>query len=267
MSATKIRTSCFSPNFVAANSPQFPGLMRGPNGTMFISSGILELDSNLLSLIVMEDAEVSHHMLLIRNFMSQGLVHNQPLLCASPSKDPRQFLGTLPCPALPKDDKSSHRDPDQEKGLRIAWQYKKYFWENQQSFDSQGGKKHEFCNEFDFGKPLERTDDSISSVGRIAIQSFCVPQCEYSNMVNGDKELEKLLNGNMVGLLNVHKVARINTQVHVILESTTFSINLKKRRFMVLECLNQVPIDGSSGSSYGTSSSCSVSSKTGTLDF
>ncbi|XP_021832266.1 elongator complex protein 4-like [Prunus avium] len=82
-----------------------------------------------------------------------------------------------------------------------------------------------------------------------------------------DKELEKLLTGNMVGLLNVHKVARINTQVPVILESTTFSINLKKRRFMVLECLNQVPIDGSSGSSYGTSSSCSVSSKTGTLDF
>ncbi|BBH05841.1 hypothetical protein Prudu_017344 [Prunus dulcis] len=85
--------------------------------------------------------------------------------------------------------------------------------------------------------------------------------------MNEDKELEKLLNGNMVGLLNVHKVARINTQVHVILESTTFSINLKKRRFMVLECLNQVPIDGSSGNSYGTSSSCSVSSKTGTLDF
>ncbi|KAI5324989.1 hypothetical protein L3X38_034062 [Prunus dulcis] len=217
----------------------------------------------------MEDAEVSHHMLLIRNFMSQGLVHNQPLLCASPSKDPRQFLGTLPCPALPKDDKSSHRDPDQEKGLRIAWQYKKYFWENQQSFDSQGGKKHEFCNEFDFGKPLERTDDSISSVATCFVVralndvSF---HCFWSKQFQ-DKELEKLLNGNMVGLLNVHKVARINTQVHVILESTTFSINLKKRRFMVLECLNQVPIDGSSGNSYGTSSSCSVSSKTGTLDF
>ncbi|BFG35649.1 hypothetical protein CerSpe_219230 [Prunus speciosa] len=122
MSATKIRTSCFSPNFVAANSPQILGLKHGPNGTMFISSGILDLDKILgggLSLgslvMVKEDAEVPHHMLLIRNFMSQGLVHNQPLLYASPSKDPRQFLGTLPCPALPKDDKSSHRDPDQEK--------------------------------------------------------------------------------------------------------------------------------------------------------
>ncbi|KAL6277386.1 hypothetical protein ACE6H2_020987 [Prunus campanulata] len=144
MSTTKIRTNCFSPNFVAANSPQIPGLKHGPNGTMFISSGILDLDKILgggLSLgslvMVMEDAEVPHQMLLIRNFMSQGLVHNQPLLYASPSKDPRKFLGTLPCPALPKDDKSSHRDPDQENGLRIAWQYKKYFWENQQSFDSQ----------------------------------------------------------------------------------------------------------------------------------
>ncbi|CAB4283924.1 unnamed protein product [Prunus armeniaca] len=118
MSATKIRTSCFSPNFAAVNSPQIPGLKRGPNGTMFISSGILDLDKilggglSLGSLVTeMEDAE-----------------------------DPRQFLGTLPCPALAKDDKSSHRDPDQEKGFRIAWQYKKYFWENQQSFDSQGGK-------------------------------------------------------------------------------------------------------------------------------
>lgn len=45
--------------------------------------------------------------------MSQGLVHNQPLLYASPSKDPRGFLGTLPSPVLSKDDKSHNRDPDQ----------------------------------------------------------------------------------------------------------------------------------------------------------
>lgn len=46
--------------------------------------------------MVMEDAEAPHHLLLLRNFMSQGVVHNQPLLYASPSKDPRAFLGTLP---------------------------------------------------------------------------------------------------------------------------------------------------------------------------
>lgn len=84
-----------------------------------------------------------------------------------------------------------------------------------------------------------------------------------------DKELAKLLSGyqDMVGLLNVHKVARLNTQVPFILEATTFSIKLQKRRFLVLECLNQAPVDGSSGSSYGTSGSCSGSSKAGTLDF
>ncbi|XP_068315198.1 elongator complex protein 4 [Pyrus communis] len=361
MSATKIRTSSFSRNFLAANSQQIPGLKHGPNGTMFISSGIPDLDKilgggfSLGSLVmVMEDAEAPHHMLLLRSFMSQGLVHNQPLLYASPSKEPRQFLGTLPSPAVPKDDKSSHRDPDEEKGLRIAWQYKKYFGENQQSVDRDG--KHEFCSEFDLRKPLERkflsgkridcvsiqdspnlitlhdrcatflsqfprSDGSISSVGRIAIQSFCAPQCEYTDMEwdmlsflrslramvrssnavavvtfppslllpsfsirwqhmadtllsvkaipDEDKELEKLLTGyqDMVGLLNVHKVAQINTQVPVILEATTYSMKLKRRRFMVLECLNQAPIDGSSGSSYGTSGSCSVSSKTGALDF
>ncbi|KAM5548415.1 elongator complex protein 4 [Rosa sericea] len=362
MAATKTRTSSFSRSFSGASSPQIPGLKHGPNGTMFVSSGIPDLDKILGGgfalgslVMVMEDAEAPHHMLLLRNFMSQGLVHNQPLLYASAAKDPRQFLGTLPSPAVPKDEKSSHRDPDQEKGLRIAWQYKKYFGENQQGFDSQNGK-HEFCNNFDLRKPLERqfltgkridcasildspnlvtlydrcatflsqfprSDSNISCVGRIAIQSFCAPQCGYSSLEwdmlsflrslksmlrssnavavvtfppsllssssstrwqhmadtllsvkaipDEDKELAMLLTGyqDMVGLLNVQKVAQINTQVPVILEATTFSIKLQKRRFLVLECLNQAPIDGSSGSSYGTSGSCSGSSKTGYLDF
>lgn len=63
--------------------------------------------------MVMEDMEAPHHMLLLRNFMSQGLVHNQPLLYASPSRDSRAFLGTLPSPVLSKDDKSHKRDSEQ----------------------------------------------------------------------------------------------------------------------------------------------------------
>lgn len=63
--------------------------------------------------MVMEDIEAPHHMLLLRNFMSQGLVHNQPLLYASPSSEPRSFLGTLPSPVLSKDDKSRDHDPEQ----------------------------------------------------------------------------------------------------------------------------------------------------------
>lgn len=51
----------------------------------------------------------------------------------------------------------------------------------------------------------------------------------------------------------------------MILEATTFSIKLQKRRFLSLETLNQAPVDGSSGSSYGTSGSCAGSSKN--LDF
>ena len=53
----------------------------------------------------------------------------------------------------------------------------------------------------------------------------------------------------------------------MILEATTYSMKLHKRRSIVLECLNQAPVDGSSGTSYATSGSCSVSSKTGALDF
>lgn len=363
MATTKARTSSFSRNISAAPASSVPGLKYGPNGTIFISSGIRDLDKILGGgfplgslVMVMEDPEAPHHMLLLRNFMSQGLIHNQPLLYASPSKDPRAFLGTLPSPVSSRDDKSRNVDAEQEKGLRIAWQYKKYFGDHQPNLDGQRDGKLEFCNDFNLRKPLEkhlltgkhvdcislqdcsslitfrdrcstflaqlpRYDGNITCAGRIAIQSFCAPQCEYfdmewdmlssirslksmvrsSNAVafitfpaslvspsfskrwqhladtllsvkaipDEDKELASLLTGyqDMVGLLSVHKVARLNTQVPVIPEATTYSIKLQKRRSLVLECLNQAPVDGSSGSSYGTSGSCSGSSKTGSLDF
>ncbi|KAI8026323.1 Kinesin-like protein KIN-14R [Camellia lanceoleosa] len=120
MAATKTRSSSFSRNVSVAPTSQVPGLKYGPNGTIFVSSGIPDLDKilgggfSLGSLVmVMEDTEAPHHMLLLRNFMSQGLVHNQPLLYASPSREPRAFLGTLPNPILSKDDKSREHDIEQ----------------------------------------------------------------------------------------------------------------------------------------------------------
>lgn len=319
--------------------------------TLEILGGGFSLGSLVL---VMEDPEAPHHMLLLRNFMSQGIVHKQPLLYASPERAPRVFLGTLPCPMSSKDEKFRERDPEQDKGLRIAWQYKKYIGE--QDSESQQGGKAEYCNDFDLRKPLERhllagqrvdcisihdfpnldplrqccsnflaqfprCDGNMTYPGRIAIQSLCAPQCEFSNnewdilsfirslkcmirssktvaiitvpsslisptfskrlqhladtlisvrpIPDEDKELAKLLTGykDMLGLLNIHKVARTNTQVPLILEATTFSIKLHKRRSLVLECLNQAPVDGSSGTSYGSLGSCSGSSQTGPLDF
>ncbi|KAJ8443581.1 hypothetical protein Cgig2_019563 [Carnegiea gigantea] len=390
---TRPRTSSFSRNPLAGPTSQVPGLKPGPNGSVFISSGIPDLDRILGGgfclgslVMVMEDPEAPHHMLLLRNFMAQGLVHNQPLLYASPAKDPKGFLGTLPNPISSKDEKPRDHAAEQDKGLRIAWQYKKYFGENQQGHDSRDAK-HEYCNDFDLRKPLERqflggkniicvstidltletfrercrtflaqnsrNNGVMACASRIAIQSFCAPQCGYfdkhseaskksslvpqfvkfiqllplrylgvdhlglllsfqdwdmlafikslkgivqsSNSVaiitlkqfqacehfllsicialpltsNEDKELAKLLTGyqEMVGLLSIHKVARINTQVPLVLEASTFSIKLHKRRSLVLECLNQAPIDGSTGASYGTSGSCSGSTKQGALDF
>ncbi|EOA29572.1 hypothetical protein CARUB_v10016467mg [Capsella rubella] len=296
MAAPTVRSSgsSFSRNISVVSSPQIPGLKCGPNGTTFISTGIRDLDRILGGgyplgslVMVMEDPEAPHHMDLLRTFMSQGLVNNQPLLYASPSKDPRGFLGTLPHPGSSKEDnKPTAPEPDQN-----------------------------LCDDF------HRNSNNIASVGRIAIQSFCSPLCEYSEketdmlsfirllksmlmvsnavaivtfppsllspssskrlqhmadtllsikaIPDGDKELEKLLTGykDINGFLNIHKVARINTQVPVILEAKTFSMSLKKRRFLALECLNQAPVDGSSGTSYGTSGSCSGSSKSGALDF
>lgn len=48
--------------------------------------------------MVIEDADAPHHLLLLRSFMSQGIMHRQPLLFAGTSKEPRAFLGTLPSP-------------------------------------------------------------------------------------------------------------------------------------------------------------------------
>ncbi|KAK4743761.1 hypothetical protein SAY87_010073 [Trapa incisa] len=367
MDAMKTRPSSFSRNVPSTSTPQIPGVKTGPNGTAFVSSGIPDLDKilgggfSLGSLvIVMEDPEAPHHMLLLRNFMSQGLVHNQPLLYASPAKDPKGFLGTLPSPVSSRTEKSPGYEPVEDKGLRIAWQYKKYFHGSQQTINNQGAieNKHEYGHDFDLRKPLQRQfitaqkvecislqdcpdlsavrdlcaaflaqfprkDGSISSVARIAIQSLCAPECSYFNrewhmlsfikilrsmlrstnavavvtfppsvlspsfskrwqhmadallsvraIQDEDKDLAKLLTGyqDMVGLLSIHKVIRTNTQVPVILEATTFSMKLQKRRYLALECLNQAPVDGSSGSLYSTSGSCSIttSSKPGSLDF
>ncbi|CAI0415955.1 unnamed protein product [Linum tenue] len=296
MAATKTRTSSFSRNLPAASSAQSPEIKCGPNGTFLVSSGIPDLDKTLGGgiplgslVMVMEDSEAPHHMLLLRNFMSQGLVHKQPLLYASPSKDPRGFLGTLPSPSSPKDDKSRSHDAEQEKGLRIAWQYKKYFGENQSNLDGQRGmilfRFIVLCEweMLSFIRSLKSTVRSANAVAIITFPSslvsatFCkrwqhLADCLVSvkAIPDEDKELAKLLTGyqDIVGFLNIHRVPRINTQVPAVLEATTLSIKLQKRRYLVLECLNQAPVDGSSGSSYGTSGNCSgASSKSGSLDF
>ncbi|XP_068658305.1 elongator complex protein 4 [Aristolochia californica] len=365
MSFTRAKTSSFS-RTLSGVPTRTPGIKHGANGSNLVSSGIADLDKILgggLSLgtvvMIMEDPEAPHHLLLLRNFMSQGMVHNQPLLYASPVKEPRAFLGTLPSLVAPKDEKREqfpNQDPDQEKALRIAWQYKKYFGE-QLIVGNKRDNSVEYCSDFDLRKPLGRQmvaaqsvdcisiQDSSSlsllqdrcsgllaqyprnesggtgSAARIAIQSLCAPQCGFANMdwdilsfvrslrsmirssnavavisfppsillpcmskrlqhlsdtllsvkaiPDEDKELAELLTDyqDMIGLLRVHKVDRINTQVPLVLETTTFSIKLQKRRSLVLERLNQAPVDGSSGSSYTSSGSCTGSIKTSSFEF
>lgn len=52
MATTKSRTSSFSRNLTAVPSSTNPGLKYGPNGTIFMSSGIPDLDSNSLHLLL-----------------------------------------------------------------------------------------------------------------------------------------------------------------------------------------------------------------------
>ncbi|KAG0489211.1 hypothetical protein HPP92_008022 [Vanilla planifolia] len=103
--------------------------------------------------IVLEDADAPHHLLLLRNFMAQGVVHRQPLLFASPADEPRGFLGTLPAPVVDSKDER-RRDAGRDRaehgqGLRIAWQYKKYFGEEQGPEDRNRDVEQEFSSNFD----------------------------------------------------------------------------------------------------------------------
>ncbi|KAK8949269.1 Elongator complex protein 4 [Platanthera zijinensis] len=368
MAATRAtRPSSFSrnPSTSAAPSIPLPGVKLGPGNAAFVSSGIPDLDRILGGgfllgslVMVMEDAEAPHHLLLLRNFMAQGVVHRQPLLFASPSEEPRAFLGTLPTPiAASKEERPRVPGPNQEgkeQGLRIAWQYKKYFGEQPASQPQYKDVKQEFSNTFDLRKSIERhmlssqnidcvsiekisdlaplrercssflsklngDNSSIGLAGRIAIQSLCAPQCGFSDwdmvsfvrslramlrssravgiitfpssilphsfskrwqhladtllsvkaIPDDDKDLAKLLTGyqDMVGLLHVHKVAQISSQVPVILEANTFSLKLHRRRSLILEKLNQAPVEGSSGTSYGTAGPCTASFKGSSIDF
>ncbi|KAF7104744.1 hypothetical protein CFC21_105617 [Triticum aestivum] len=357
----------------SSSSPVTPsGVKLGPNGAAFVSSGIPDLDRILGGgfllgsvVMVMEDSDAPHHLLLLRAFMAQGVVHKQPLLFAAPMKEPRSFLGALPAPAASSKEDARQRAMGggaagdgraSDEGLRIAWQYRKYFGDERNSSSEHRDSKQEFSHDFDLRKPLERhllnaqhieclstkdvdtlhdLQDRCSaflskhqrkeggnlSAGRIAIQSLCAPQCGYfgkdwdmvsflrsvkamvrsSNAVaivtfpytvlsdsfckrwqhladtllsikaipDEDKDLAKLLTGyqDMVGFLHVHKVAQTNSQVPVILEASTFSLKLRKRRSLVLERLNQAPVDGSSGPSSGGSGSCSSSTQGSQLDF
>ncbi|CAN6281190.1 unnamed protein product [Urochloa humidicola] len=354
----------------AASSSGAAGVKLGPNGAAFVSSGIPDLDRILGGgfllgsvVMIMEDADAPHHLLLLRCFMAQGIMHKQPLLFAGPLKQPRLFLGTLPAPVSSSKEDGRHRvmgvgassdGRGIDEGLRIAWQYKKYFGDEKTSNSEHKDNKQEFSNDFDLRKPLERhllngqsidcvstqdadnlqdlqdccstflsklpgKDGGSLTAGRIAIQSLCAPQCGYfekdwdmisfirslkamvrsSNSVavitfpsavlsnsfckrwqhladtllsikaipDEDKDLAKLLTGyqDMVGFLHVHKVAQTNSQVPVILEASTLSLKLRKRRSLMLERLNQAPVDGSSDPSSATSGSCS--SQSSQLDF
>ena len=66
--------------------------------------------------MIMEDNEAPHHMLLLRYFMAQGIVHSQPLFFASPLPSPQAFLGTLPAIASVRESKSRSMGPKDSSG-------------------------------------------------------------------------------------------------------------------------------------------------------
>ncbi|XP_073392413.1 elongator complex protein 4 isoform X1 [Physcomitrium patens] len=224
---------------------QAKGVKPGSHGVSLVSSGLDDLDQIIGGgipvgslVMIMEDNEAPHHMLLLRYFMAQGLVHSQPLFFASPLPSPQAFLGTLPAIASARESKSRPMGPKDSSGqdeLRIAWQYRRYLseqkaleerrlrqqeltassWASSSSSFSHSSAvgSYEFCNDFDMRKPLERSlligskceslasgahlgdlldqckefaaklarpAGEVQTVGRLALQSLCAPQCVQS---------------------------------------------------------------------------------------
>ncbi|XP_040369240.1 elongator complex protein 4 [Rosa chinensis] len=167
MAATKTRRSSFSRSFSGASSPQIPGLKHGPNGTMFVSSGIPDLDSNLLTNKVLEISSDS-------NISCVGRIAIQSF-CApqcgysSLEWDMLSFLRSL---------KSMLRSSNAVVVVTFP-------------------------------------PSLLSSSSSIRWQHMADTLLSVKAIPDEDKELATLLTGyqDMVGLLNVQKVAQINTQV------------------------------------------------------
>ncbi|GJM97896.1 hypothetical protein PR202_ga14857 [Eleusine coracana subsp. coracana] len=227
----------------SASSSGAAGVKLGLNGAAFVSSGIPDLDR--------------------------------------PMKEPRLFLGTLPAPVSSSKEDRRHRamgvggssdGRPSDEGLRIAWQYRKYFGDEKTSHAEPRDNKQEFSNDFDLRKPLEKNilngqhvecdwemvsfirslKAMVRSSNAVAVITF--PNTVLSDSFYEDKDLAKLLTG-------------YQDMVPVILEASTLSLKLRKRRSLVLERLNQAPVDGSSGPSNAASGSCSSSSQGSQLDF
>jgi elongator complex protein 4 len=75
-----------------------------------------------LVVMVMEDSDAPHHLLLLRAFISQGVVHKQPLLLfAGPMKEPRPFLGALPAPLMSSKEESCQRAIEEQVLVYVLW--------------------------------------------------------------------------------------------------------------------------------------------------
>ncbi|KAJ7558772.1 hypothetical protein O6H91_04G055100 [Diphasiastrum complanatum] len=146
-----IRRTLGSTGFVQA-----VGTKAGPNGTTLVSTGLSDLDKIIGGgiplggiIMIMEDIEAPHHLLLLRYFLAQGVVHGQPLLFASPLTSPKSFLGTLPGLTKGKDSKGNvdlQKSGQSADGLRIAWQYQRYLNE-QKALETRRQRQQEIASQ------------------------------------------------------------------------------------------------------------------------
>ncbi|KAG7026878.1 Elongator complex protein 4, partial [Cucurbita argyrosperma subsp. argyrosperma] len=293
---TKPRTSSFSRNLSSAHSSQTPGLKHGPNGTTFISSGIPDLDSTFCIIFISSKLFWQYKKYFGESQESVNAIDGKCEFCNDfDLRKPfdRHFFSGKHVECVSILDSSSlsttldrcatflsqvpRNDGNISSAGRIAIQSLcAPQCDHSNMLELQEWEMLSFLRSL---KSMLRSSNAVAVVTfspSLLLPSFSKRWQHMADTLlsvkaipDEDKELANLLTGyqDMVGLLNIHKVAQINTQVPRILEATTFSIKLQKRRFLVLECLNQAPVDGSTGSSYGSTGSCSGSSKTGSLDF
>ncbi|XP_008056517.1 elongator complex protein 4 [Carlito syrichta] len=107
------------------------------NGQLLVSTGLPALDQLLggglavgTVLLIEEDKYNIYSPLLFKYFLAEGIVSGHTLLVASAKEDPADLLQELPAPLLDDnckkefdEDAYSHKTPESDMKMKIAWRY------------------------------------------------------------------------------------------------------------------------------------------------
>ncbi|CAK9804720.1 Elongator complex protein 4 [Anthophora plagiata] len=138
--------------------PYIPGTKPSiKNSQLLVSSGIPSLDHTIGGglpvgslFIVEEDRYSTYAKVMLKYFMAEGLVTDQPLLIASKDTRPAEFVSGIP--AVIEDTKSVDQPSyNEDEQMKIAWRY-----QNMKIVDTSPSGGQVFGHHYDLTKSMEK---------------------------------------------------------------------------------------------------------------